>query len=66
MVHSGLNDAPRAAGAAHGPDPVGGAEPVAVELTPRGLELLEALNELFDTMSAAEEHIETPRDGHRP
>jgi hypothetical protein len=34
-----------------------------VELTPRGLELLEALNELFDTPAAGAERPEPGRFG---
>ena len=37
---------------------------VAVELTPRGLELLETLNDLFDTLAASDDGSEPARGAH--
>jgi hypothetical protein len=54
VVNSSTNDIPRVVS---GPDrlaPDGARPTVAVELTPRGLELLETLNDLFDTLAASE------------
>jgi hypothetical protein len=54
-VKSEVDDVPRAVCAAERPDSDEGHAPAGVELTPRGLELLEALNALFDTLSAPDD-----------
>ena len=61
-MNSGVNDV-RQATCADRSDGAPGTEP-GVELTPRGLELLEALNDLFDTPAAGEDRPEAGRFGH--
>ena len=64
MVNSSTNDIPRVV---NGPDrlaPDGARPTVAVELTPRGLELLETLNDLFDTLAASESGSEPACGNH--
>lgn len=64
MVNSSANDIPRAVNGNERLALDGDRPNAAVELTPRGLELLETLNDLFDTLAASESGSEPACGNH--
>jgi hypothetical protein len=64
VVNSSANEAPRVGGGTDRRVPEAARPDLAVELTPRGLELLETLNDLFDTLAAAEAGPEPAHGNH--